>query len=124
LAGEASASRPLDARPLVGEGSAENIAYLHYYLGEDGLIAGSREEGYPGPGYNEYNDIIPFPLADLAAFLEGRGPVSSGNTRGELASVLIILTLAIPAFVRSGGRQWKMGDLFSDTDKGDKQAAA
>jgi hypothetical protein len=110
--------RPLDSRDQVESG-----AYRSYYLGEDGLIAGSREMA--GLAVPDYPEIPPFPLEELASFLEnGKKRVVRGNGAGDTFAALIILLLALPRCFRRVRKKRKMGSFLIFTDKGDKQAAA
>jgi hypothetical protein len=109
--------------PLGPREQAESGAYRSYYLGEDGLIAGSREMA--NPAVPDYPEIPPFPLGELASFLEdGENGVVRGNETGDILAALIILLLALPRYF---GRVWKkrnMGSFLIFADKGDKQVAA
>jgi hypothetical protein len=110
-------------RPLDPRDQAESGAYRSYYLGEDGLIAGSREMA--GLTVPDYPEIPPFPLEELASFLEnGKKRAVRGNGAGDILATLIILLLALPRCFRRVREKRKMGSFLIFTDKGDKQAAA
>ncbi|MDR2054106.1 MAG: hypothetical protein LBP80_11895 [Treponema sp.] len=126
-------------RPLGPRGQEETGAYLAYYLGEDGLIAGSfaiPHTGLPagkpgesretaGPALPDYPEIPPFPLEELSAFLEnGRKRTVRGNGAADIVAALIILLLALPSCFRRVREKRKMGSFLIFNDKGDKQAAA
>ncbi|MDR3336740.1 MAG: hypothetical protein LBT16_05995 [Treponema sp.] len=123
-------TRPLDGfldegsrpRRSGAEDERGSVPYRSYFLGEDGLIAGSREaEGVYGPA----DEAPPYPLKELAAFLEGRGEGRSrGNTRGDIIAALGALALAIPALFRTPMGKRKMGSFLVYNNKGDKQVAA
>ncbi|MDR2785250.1 MAG: hypothetical protein LBB83_04970 [Treponema sp.] len=109
--------------PLGPRDQAENGAYFAYYLGEDGLIAGSRETA--GPAVPDYPEIPPFPLEELASFLEnGRNQAIRRNRAGDIIAALIILLLALPSCFRRVREKRKTGSFFIFNDKGDKQVAA
>jgi hypothetical protein len=109
--------------PLEPHDQTESAAYLAYYLGEDGLIAGSGETtGLTAPDYAE---IPPFPLEELGAFFENRGNhTPGGNGAGNTVAALVILLLALPGCFRRVREKRKMGSFLIFNDKGDKQAAA
>jgi hypothetical protein len=110
-------------RPLDPSDQTEDAAYLAYYLGEDGLIAGSRET--TGLAVPDYPEIPPFPLEELSVFLENGGNHAvRGTGAGDIFSALVILLLALPAGFRRGREKRKMGSFLIFNDKGDKQAAA
>jgi hypothetical protein len=110
-------------RPLGSRDQAEDAAYLAYYMGEDGLIAGSRET--TGLAWPDYPEIPPFPLEELSVFLENRGNYTAGGTgTGDIFAALVILLLALPPCFRRVREKRKMGNFFILNDKGDKQAAA
>ncbi|MDR0709235.1 MAG: hypothetical protein LBF77_04110, partial [Spirochaetaceae bacterium] len=110
-------------RPLDPPNQTENAAYLAYYLGEDGLIAGSRETAdLAAPDYTE---IPPFPLEELSVFVENGGNHTvKGTGAGGIFAALVILLLALPAGFRRDREKRKMGSFLIFNDKGDKQAAA
>jgi hypothetical protein len=110
-------------RPLDPRDQTKGAAYLAYYLGEDGLIAGSQETtGLAAPDYPE---IPPFPLEELGVFLENRENYTvRGTGAGDIFAALVILLLALPAGFRRSREKRKMGSFFIFNDKGDKQAAA
>jgi hypothetical protein len=118
-------------RPLGSQDRTGDAAYLAYYLGEDGLIAGSLA-GLPGdsretanPAAPDYPEIPPFPLEELSAFLEnGRNYTARGTGAGDIFAALVILFLALPSCFRRVRKKRKMGSFLIFNDKGDKQAAA
>jgi hypothetical protein len=110
-------------RPLDPRDRAESGAYHSYYLGEDGLIAGSRKAA--DPAVPDYSEIPPFPLEELASFLENRRNYTArGNGAGDIFAALIILLLALPRCFRRVREKRKTGNFLIFNDKGDKQAAA
>ncbi|MDR0451866.1 MAG: hypothetical protein LBH15_02365, partial [Treponema sp.] len=114
--------RPLDPRSREAA-LPRGAAYYSYYLGEDGLIEGSRQaEDRAAP---EYLVPPPFPLEELCSFLEdGGNHTTGGNGAGELIAAAIVLALALPpCFGRARERQ-RAGGFLVLNDKGDKQAAA
>jgi hypothetical protein len=91
--------RSFSRRPL-GSDSPED-GYVHYYLGEDGLIAGEEDEP---PGEDRREEIPSFPLENLMEFL-----LQYNNSLGEAApaqfkewiSVLLLLAASIlPYLIR------------------------
>jgi hypothetical protein len=91
--------------------------YRNYFLGDDGLIAGSR------PAEAAVRDAPSWPLADVAGFLAGRGS-ASGKRSGDVAASLIALALAFPVLFQSGRSRPGTGNLLLyNNSKGDKQAA-
>ncbi|MDR2661366.1 MAG: hypothetical protein LBC31_00045 [Treponema sp.] len=110
-------------RPLGSRDQAGDAAYLAYYLGEDGLIAGSRET--TGLVWPDYPEIPPFPLEELGVFLENRGNYTArGTGTGDIFAALVILLLALPSCFRRVREKRKIGTFLILNDKGDKQAAA
>jgi hypothetical protein len=88
-------------RPL---GSQER-QYAGYYLGEDGLIAGSRDSVD-----SLYGDFPPFPLEDLMAFIKGYSRLSGvHNTPRDSVPVLAVVVLALIGLVPVRGRSRKTG---------------
>jgi hypothetical protein len=102
-----------------GEGGVQAPSYVRYYLGEDGLIAGTRAyEGIFAPEDTENDRIPPFPLEKLVEFLENYKHTPSGGFRREdLVSVLIVLGLGIPGLFRGARRGRRGGKLFTYADK-------
>jgi hypothetical protein len=111
---------------LEGEGHGDDSgtdeargSYVRYYLGEDGLIAGTR--GYDGEFIRrdrENDDIPPFPLEKLVEFLENYNHADAGNFRwGDIAPVLIALGLCLPGTLRWGRKGRRGGKHFIYTDK-------
>jgi hypothetical protein len=88
--------RSFSRRPLGSDSRAGG--YSHYYLGEDGLIAGEKDEA-PGDGQEE--KIPSFPLENLMEFL-----LQYNNKAGEAVpaqlkewiSAALFLAACIPAF--------------------------
>jgi hypothetical protein len=86
--------RAFSRRPL-GSDSPED-GYFHYYLGEDGLIAGAEDERHDGE-----EEIFSFPLENLMGFL-----LQYNNKAGESVpvqfkewiSAVLFLAVLIPAF--------------------------
>jgi hypothetical protein len=114
--------RPLDPRSPEA-GMPQAVAYYGYYLGEDGLIEGSRQtKDRAAP---EYPAPPPFPLEELCSFLkEGGNHAPRGNGAGEVIAAAIVLVLALPScFARARERRKTEGFLIVNA-KGDKQAAA
>ncbi|MDR0710314.1 MAG: hypothetical protein LBF77_09635 [Spirochaetaceae bacterium] len=118
--------RPLGSRDQTGD-----AAYLAYYLGEDGLIAGSfaglREDSREtaDPAAPDYPEIPPFPLEELSTFFENGGNYTARETgAGDIFAALVVLFLALPSCFRRVREKRKMGSFFILNDKGDKQAAA
>jgi hypothetical protein len=94
-----------------------DLPYVRYYLGEDGLIAGSSAypSSYTG---GETGGIPPFPLEDLMNFLTHYRTGSSPELSwGDYIAVLTVLVLAIPGLVRFGGVRRKKGGFFLYNDK-------
>jgi hypothetical protein len=75
--------------------------YLHYSLGEDGLIGGAS----PYPETVSAPEAPP-PLEDLMNFLGGHG-ASPAYFPGDILSVLIILGCCFPLALKAGGRRKK-----------------
>jgi hypothetical protein len=77
-------------------------SYVRYYLGEDGLIAGTR--AYDREFIHrdrENDDIPPFPLEKLIEFLENYNHTDTGKFRwGDMVPVLIALGLCVPGIFR------------------------
>jgi hypothetical protein len=87
--------RAFSLRPLGSNSRTDG--YFHYYLGEDGLIAG-EEEGYDG---DQGEEIPSFPLENLMGFLleynnrvRALAPVQSK----EWIPAVLFLAVLIPAF--------------------------
>jgi hypothetical protein len=85
--------RAFSRRPLGP--SARESGYLHYYLGEDGLIAGTRDDGPDG------GEIPSFPLENLMEFLlqynKSAGEAAPAQDKEWIPAVLFLAAL-IPAF--------------------------
>ena len=62
-------------RPLYEEFAFSNEGYENYYLGDDGLIAGSS-----GYSIQDDTDIAPFPLEKLMDFLSNYGKLNSNRS--------------------------------------------
>jgi hypothetical protein len=108
--------------PLESDTSAagEDWGYRNYVLGDDELIGDSR----PVPLFEGY-DLPAYPLADIADFLAGRLPGDAARgAPGDVAASLLVLTLAIPVLLRSGGKRPRVGRLPAYSGKGDRQVAA
>jgi hypothetical protein len=88
--------RSFSTRPL-GSNSPES-GYFHYYLGEDGLIAGARDEE---PDGDREEETPSFPLENLMEFLlhcnNGAGRIVPVQSKDWIAAVLFLAVL-IPAF--------------------------
>jgi hypothetical protein len=113
--------RPLG--PRSGEdGLPPGAGYYGYYLGEDGLIAGSRQtENRAVP---EYPAPPPFPLEELSSFLKNGGTsMARGNGAGEIIAAVIALVLALSPCFGQAREKRKTGGVLVADDKGDKQAA-
>jgi hypothetical protein len=102
-------------RPL-GESRSGEPVYARYVLGEDGLIAESRA-GDAVVGSGGEDAWPPFPLGDLMAFLGGYRPNEAPPAGRDRVTVLVILILAVPSLVPSGGRPWKKGRFLIYHDK-------
>ncbi|MDR1128531.1 MAG: hypothetical protein LBL20_04390 [Treponema sp.] len=117
--------RPLDPRsPEAGMPQPpQAAAYYGYYLGEDGLIEGSRQaKDRAAP---EYPAPPPFPLEELSSFLkEGGNYAPRGNGAGEVIAAAIVLLLALPSCFAQARERRKTGAFLIVNAKGDKQAAA
>jgi hypothetical protein len=114
--------RPLDASPS-DAGRPEGAAYRSYYLGGDGLIAGSRDMA--DPAVPEYPGIPPFPLEELASFLERGGNYTvAGNRAGDVFAAVVLMLLAVPSCFGFFRERRKMRSFLVLNNKGDKQAAA
>ncbi|GHV15960.1 hypothetical protein FACS189493_0820 [Spirochaetia bacterium] len=88
-------------RPL---GSQER-QYASYYLGDDGLIAGSRDNVD-----SLYGDFPPFPLEDLTAFIKGYSRLSGvHNTPRDIIPVLAVVVLSLIGLVPVRGKNRKTG---------------
>jgi hypothetical protein len=93
--------RAFSRRPL---GSyARGSGYLHYYLGEDGLIAGTRDDGQDGGegrGEGEEEEIPSFPLENLMEFLlqYNKGAEEAAPAQGKKWPAVLFLLALIPAF--------------------------
>jgi hypothetical protein len=98
-----------------GAGGGISPDYLHYTLGEDGLIGGAS--AYPETV--SALEAPPFPLEDLMDFLGGRG-TSPAYFPGDILSVLILLGFCLPLVRRAGSRRKKKGILIYN----DKRIAA
>jgi hypothetical protein len=102
-------------RPL-GEPRLGDSAYSRYILGEDGLIAESRE--WEADALFGEEAWPPFPLGELMAFLGGYRPYEAPPvTGGDRLTVLIILILAVPSLVPAGGKPWKRRRFLIYHDK-------
>ncbi|MDR1058279.1 MAG: hypothetical protein LBL43_01900 [Treponema sp.] len=88
--------RAFSRRPLGSDSRGDG--YFHYYLGEDGLIAGTRDEGDGGgPG----EEVPSFPLESLMEFLlhyDNRAGEAAPAQFKEWASAALFLAVLIPAF--------------------------
>jgi hypothetical protein len=72
--------------------------YVHYYLGEDGLIAGTMDEGFED---DKSEEIPSFPLENLMEFLlkyNSRAEAAVPAQRKEWISAVLFLAVLIPAF--------------------------
>jgi hypothetical protein len=88
--------RSFSRRPL-GPDFPEG-GYFHYYLGEDGLIAGTRGEP---PGLEGGEEIPSFPLENLMEFLleYSNGAEETAPARfGEWISAVLFFAALVPAF--------------------------
>jgi hypothetical protein len=89
--------------PLGREG-----AYPEYTLGEDGLLTGVPDTG-PGPGIPDQ----PFPLADLAGFLEYGEPPQGGRW----IPVCLVWGLCVPPLFQAGQRYRRKKKILIYNDK-------
>jgi hypothetical protein len=118
----AAFQRSFSLHPLGGGGEGagpEDVqsSYLRYYLGEDGLIAGTRAYEGEFHGHGENDDIPPFPLEKLVEFQENYNHTDAGNFRwGDMVSALIALGLCVPGIFR-GNRKGRRGGIRIYTDK-------
>jgi hypothetical protein len=89
--------RAFSRRPLGSD--ARGDGYFHYYLGEDGLIAGARDEGDGGGSPGE--EFFSFPLENLMEFLlkynKRAGEAAPAQSK-EWVSAAMFLAVLIPAF--------------------------
>lgn len=110
-------------RPLSGaeaEGGLNQPEYLRYYLGDDGLIAGTEDFSAPDDGLIAGTaEIPPFPLKDLMEFLAGEGlPEKELPPLRYLFIPAALLTLALcSAFFRGGKIRYKKMKVFMMNDK-------
>jgi hypothetical protein len=81
--------------------------YLRYYLGEDGLIAGSRPQ--EGPSGGDKVEIPPFPLGELVAFLSGEAlePAPGGSRFRDVVPVCLLLGAGLPSLFGPGSGGYK-----------------
>jgi hypothetical protein len=99
-------------------GSSGEPSYFRYLLGDDGLVAGREADLAP------WEEIPPFPLKDLADFLETRGESASREwnpvTLLQLAPVLAALLFSFPPFIRRtrGDKRRKNRLLYGYKEKG------
>ena len=110
--------RPVGQEP--GMGMYKDDEYLRYYLGEDGLIAGSTDDSAKGEG-----DIPPFPLEKLMDFLVNyyksgaeRDPLPGTSLINikEWISVLILFSCCLLDLLQGGlrGNRRKKLPVFDD----------
>lgn len=86
--------RAFSRKPL-GSDSGES-GYFHYYLGEDGLIAGMEEESHEGE-----EEIPPFPLENLMEFLlqyNNRAAKAAPAQGKEWIAAVLFAAALVPAF--------------------------
>jgi hypothetical protein len=91
--------------PPGGEGFNQS-AYLRYYLGDDGLIAGA--EDFSLTAVSREGEIPPFPLEGLTAFLaEGRTGPQWPPAPGDMLPVGLLFFSGLPALIWLGAGRRK-----------------
>jgi hypothetical protein len=109
-------------RPLAAPGAGRPESYHGYYLGEDGLIAGSQDmqEADPMEAGPEYPQMPPFPLEELSSFLKRGGSYTAVKNRtGDLFAAAAALLMAVPSCFGSVRRRRKTGSFLIFNSKGD-----